>query len=72
MILIELSKKKKRKTYWRPFVEYLADIVVYFYLQNPYGKKKKKNKKTKENPNNIFCYYKLMEKPNRILLFCSV
>ena len=41
MILIELSKKKKRKTYWRPFVEYLADIVIYFYLQNPYGKKKK-------------------------------
>ena len=38
MIIIELSKKKK--TYWRPFVEYLADIVIYFYLQNPYGKKK--------------------------------
>ena len=46
MIIIELSKKKK-KNYWRPFVEYLADIVVYFYLQNPYGKKKKK-KKTRE------------------------
>ena len=37
MIIIELSKKKK-KNYWRPFVEYLADIVVYFYLQNPYEK----------------------------------
>ena len=36
MILIESSKKKK--TYWRPFVEYLADIVIYFYLQNPYEK----------------------------------
>ena len=38
MILIELSKKKKKKTYQRPFVEYLADIVIYFYLQNPYEK----------------------------------
>ena len=46
MIIIELSKKKKKKkTYWSPFVEYLADIVVYFYLQNPYGKKKKKQER---------------------------
>ena len=26
----------------RPFVEHLADIVICFYLHNPYGKKKKK------------------------------
>ena len=48
MNIIELSKKKK--TYWRPFVEYLADIVVYFYLQNPYEKKKKNKRDGFEEP----------------------
>ena len=33
------KKKNKNKTYWRRFVEYLADIVICFYLQNTYGKK---------------------------------
>ena len=43
MIIIESLKKKK--TYWRPFVEYLADIVIYFYLQNTYGKNNNNNKR---------------------------